>query len=159
MTGFFSPNYAVLPTWKSAISVAFQQLRRVRFAVDSTFEWSDFDPQVDYDGAAHTAQVILASRYLLVNKILFFSLDIQATLAAPLSTRVRVTLPRNKTAGGTSSALQCGGTVGVDGGATVEVGSWQIIAGESHLDFRRPGNIAFTAGFFRGIANGFIEVM
>jgi len=155
VNGFEQPNLPVGSGWKSTLTLAFQTLRRIKFVVENTFSFGDFDPQVSWNGMAVSAINIRKARYLKIYKLLFFWVDIQGTVAAPLAAAVIITLPA--TAAGLSGDYQSGGASGQDnGGAVGQV--WQVQATTNLLYIYRYNFVNYTAGVFRGIANGFLEI-
>ena len=158
MGALFSPNYSVLRNWNSTLTVAFAQLRRTAFAVENTFTFSSFDPQINWLGMTATAVALSKCRYCKIGKLLYLSIDIQSTLAAPFNNDVAISLPENSTAYGASTDLQAGG-VGLVNAGVNETGIWRIFGGTNFLSFRRTAAGNYTAGAFRATGNFFIEVI
>lgn len=146
---FFSPNLAIISTWQQSLRSAFMQLRGINFATDESFVFTDFDPKCDYYGMTTSNISINTARYLKLNKLLFISIDIAVTLAAPMALQFSIELPDNNTARGeaTSSQVFAIYNNGVAGLASV-------MGGSSDLYFSVPG-----AGARQVIGNGFVEVI
>ena len=146
---FFAPDLAIISTWQQTLRSAFMQLRRVNFATDNTFVFNEFDPQCDYYGMTTSAIDIRRAQYCKVNKLLFLSLDIAVTLAAPMALFFSIKLPINCTAAGatTSSQVFIISNNGVAGLAT-------IMGGANEVFFSVPGAGARTI-----TGNGFLEVI
>ena len=159
MSGFFSPNLKILADWRETFTSAFQELRRFPFATQNTFAWSNFNPQTNWRGMTTTLITISRTRYMLVNKILYFSLDISATLAAPLTNSVLITLPESLLAPGQAITpnAQAGATALLDGGI-LYTGKWILYDGLNVIALQSATGANFAAGSFRCVTNGFIEV-
>lgn len=154
--GFERPNLPIGSAWKSTLNLAFQTLRRIKFVVAETFSFGDFDPQINWNGMAVSAVNIRRAKYLKIYKLLFFSVDFTGVVAAPLNNSVIVTLPA--TVAGNSGDAQSAGCSGNDAGAAVAL-VWQASALTTNLYVYRYNFVNYTAGVFRGIFNGFVEVI
>lgn len=157
MSGIFKPNFSVLQDWVQTCTVAFQQLRRISFLTEEIFSFGEFDPQVTWAGTA-SAVTIYRARYLKIYKMLFFSVHIQATLAAVLTPKITIRLPYN-TAGriGGGTASQGGGCYVTNAGSE-EAGVWSSVSGTNTISVGRTTLVNFTAGQAAVLVNGFIEV-
>ena len=154
-TFFYTPNLAVLSDWITSLTVAFSKLRRISFVVENTFTFEDFDPQTNYLGMTVTNYIVNRARYLKIFGLAWFSLDISATVAAPLANSVTITLP-----------VTCAGDIGNKQGAGAllrlvggdETGYWITDSQVNLITFRRSTAINYAAGVLRIISNGFFEV-
>lgn len=158
--GVLSPNFAVLGNWKTSLSVMFQALRRIPFVTEDAFTFSPFDPQIDWSGMTATSPSITTASYIKLGKIFAYSLDFQATLAAPLANTVYVTIPFTTpivTLTGTATPQQHNYATAFVGGNN-EVGFCFALSGANRIGFRRSTEIAYLAGVTRWRANGFFEV-
>ncbi len=152
---FYSPNFATTSSWKTSVNLISSQLRKIKFVVESTFQWGDFDPQTTFSGMAASAYLIRRARYLKIWKFLWFSVDIAVTLGGPASNAINVNLPY--TAYGASGEIQAGGAR-IDNAATAEAATWACSGGQSTLAFYRDGLANYALAATRIFANGFIEV-
>lgn len=150
-----SPNFIIRPTWKGTLQTAFSFLRRVTLLEPSDFSFGDFDPQINWSGMTVTNVEVNRCRYLKINKFIWFSIDIRATLAAPLAAIVSVDIPTGATALGPQ--VQGAGALFLNGG-TGEIGSWSTIADRGFVYAQRADFTNFSAGSWVFVANGFIEV-
>lgn len=152
----FSPNVSLLSSWRQSITVLLQTLRRVKFVVENTFSFGDFDPQPNWFGMAATNVLIYRARYLRIYKFLWISVDISATLAAPFTNGIGITIPWTL-AGDIASNQAFGARVSNnsvnDSGVVIGNGTFSAVL------FIRPVAANFTAGVTRITANGFFEVM
>lgn len=153
----FSPNLKVLTDWRSSLNVAFSVLRRIKFIIEDNFSFGDFNPQLNYGGMTVTSPLIYRARYLKIFKIMWFSIDVTATLAAPFTFQIVATLPA--TTAGDSSSYQgfCG--VGQNTGAGEIILSQTLGTTNSLFIYRGNATPNFTAGVWRARINGFIEVI
>jgi len=152
----YSPNLTVGSGWKATLTSAFQSLKKIKFIVEPDFQWETFDPKVSWNGMAVNTVNVRSARALYLRDLLLFSLDIEGTVGAPLAPAVIVTLPR--TAAGDVGTYQSGGASGQDNGvATGQV--WQVQGTTNLLYIYRYDFANYTAGVFRGIANGALEVI
>lgn len=147
----FSPNLKVLKDWRGSLNVAFSILRRVRFIVEETFSFGDFDPQINWNGMTITSPLVTRARYLKIFKMFWFSLDIGGTLAAPFTNIVTVTMPF-------ATAENQGGTGFGQNAATAEGSFWEVLAASNSLVVYRAAFGNYTAGAFRTRINGFLEI-
>lgn len=155
---FYSPNLKITDEWLQSLKAAFGLLRRQMFAVKDSFTFTDFNPTVDFKGMTATAVNIRRSRYLSLNGLLFFQIDIAATLALPFTFEVQVSLPNGFTANLTNSSdLQAGGA-SITNAGTLEAGRWVIAGNTNVISLQRSAGGNYAAGAFRCTANGFIEV-
>lgn len=162
MTGFFKPNFSLLSNVKETVRVALGQLRRIAFATDDTFTWTDFDPQIDFAGMGTASVSVRYARYIKINKLLFISVDFSVTLSAPLASFISIVIP------GTTSGNETGATGALVSKTqyfgctsdfnTGEAGLATISAGTNILYFTRPGNANYLAANVRIAANGFLEI-
>jgi len=151
----YSPNLPIGSGWKSTLQAAFQTLRRVKFIIEENFSFGDFDPQVNWNGMTVSAVNIRKARYLKLFKLFFVSVDIQATLAAPLTLNVTITIP--ETIYGTSTEYQSGAGSGNSGGPAVTL-VWQAQGTTDKILIYRYDFANYGAGVFRGVFNGFLEI-
>lgn len=158
MTGYLSLNPSILSTWKSTLAVAFQGFRKPKFATEDTFEFIDFDPQVNFNGMTVTNPVIM-SRYLKLKNLLFFSIEIYATLAAPFAAVITITIPGTLATSSSSLPItraQSGGCL-TQNGLPLESGIWYGNANSNQINLVRTAG-AYGAGTGRVNANGFVEI-
>lgn len=156
-----SPNLKVQKDWRGTLNLAFSVLRRIAFLTPEDFSFGTFDPQTDFAGMAVTNYRVYRTRYLKIFNFLWFSVDMSATLAAPLTNVVYVTIPAtasldNATVVGTSGQA-VGAAIGNAGG--LETGTAQISNGSNRLQFLRATVNNYTAGSASFRANGFLEVI
>lgn len=145
---FFKPNLITGDEWRTTLISAFTQLRKPSFATEDTFVLSNYDPSPNWYGMTVSGILIQRSLYLKLNKLIFLSFDISATLAAPLALSFSVTLPGARIAAGNLGYSQ---VISVSNNGVAGFGS--IDAGNTEIFFSVPG-----AGARRIIGNGFIEV-
>jgi len=160
MSEFFSPNYAVLKNWQQTVTVAFQQLRRIKFVVRETFSFGNYDPQVNWQGMTVSGVTVNRARYLKLYKIIFLSIDFTATLAAPLTNFITVVIPEGINAPAAENGaihLQGGAALVQDNGVT-ETGTYQIVGGSNLINFFRSATANFNVGVARVTLNTFIEI-
>jgi hypothetical protein len=156
MSGFYVSRFVNLSSWQSTFKVFFQQLNKIRFVVEDTFSFGDFDPQIDYDGMTTSAITIYRTRYLKIYKLLWVSIHIDVTLAAPFSSVIRVRIPATATTVGGTLSRQ-GYIFRLQNAGVVEAGALSLNAGADLLQFfRLTGN--YTAGAANIRFNGFFEV-
>lgn len=149
-----SPNLKVGNDWRGSLNVAFATLRRILFIQESDFSFGDFDPQVNWNGMAASNVSILRARYLKIFNMLWFSLDLSATLAATFTTSFSIIMPA--TAG--SVGLQSFAGIGQNGGSN-EGCVAEIQAGTNILNIYRIGFGNYSAGSTRQRINGFMETL
>jgi len=160
MTGFFSPNLQILSTWKSTLQVAFQKLGQSAFAVNNTFEFQKFDPQLTFYGCP-TVISISEARYCLIGKLLIFRVFVTATMTPPpVITAFSFVLPNNLTARTADAdesiqAFQSGGCR-LTNGATGD-GHWWIFPNQNLVNVQRFDN-TLVAGLIETGIIGMIEV-
>lgn len=157
MTSFFNLNLNASANSLATLRTTFQKLRKIPFAIESTFEFQVFDPKVNWGGMTITTIALSRAKYIRLNKLLLFSFDIQATLAAPLANIVKITLPELCVGAGLSSSVQACAAEMANAGAGA-TGTWTVYGGSNTIDLQITSGAAFGAGLFRGSANGFIEV-
>jgi hypothetical protein len=155
-TGIVSPNLPINTSWRSTLANAFQTLRRIAFLTEQVFQWGDFDPQIDWQGMAASTVLINRSRYLKIWRFFWFSVDFQATLAAPFTNYITIQIP-STVAPDSPTTFQAGGTMIQNAGA-LEAGFWFATSSQNTLKFERTASGNFTAGAARIWGNGFIEV-
>lgn len=158
MTGYLSLNPSILSTWKSTLAIAFQGFRKPKFATEDTFEFIDFDPQVNFGGMTTTNPIIMA-KYLKLKNLLLFSVDISATLAAPFVAYFVIKIPgtlANSTTPLPFNRIQSGGCL-TQNGLPLEAGIWYGNANANEITLVRSAG-AFAAGVGRIMANGFVEI-
>ncbi len=156
MTYFERINLPISSGWKSTLANAFQVLRRIAFVVPETFSFGDFDPQIDFRGMANAGLITNRARYLKIYKLLFFSLDFEATLGAPLTNYVTITLPEGLTAYGEDSFHN--GSVQINNAVTGEADFWNCEGGTNLVNIFRTGAVNYTAVATRWHVSGFLEV-
>ena len=152
---FYTPNFSVGGSWRSAITLITSQLRKIKFADDQSFTWLDFNPQTNFSGMTVTDYKVTRCRYLLLNKLIFLSVDLEATLAAPLANVISVEFPG--TVAGDLGSLQTGG-VNIRNAGAIEIAGWQGNGQASYISFVRAAAANFSAGAVRIMMNGFLEV-
>lgn len=117
--------------------------------------FNDFDPATNFGTMAATDYTVNQARYLTVGTLMFFTFDIQATLAATFGTQIIVSLPN--AARGDVGRYQAAAGIGQNGGAG-EGCIAQINGGSTGLGIYRPAVAAYSAGAWRARINGFIEI-
>jgi hypothetical protein len=154
----FTPNYTLDSSWKATLNKVFQQMRRVKFVVEDTFSFGDFDPQTNWNGMTVTGYQVYRARYLKIYKLLWLSIDIRATLAAPFAGSVDVTIPYVIKGSDEVSGAQQSLFVRISNASTNEPGMCVAVANTNILTFFRIPIAAFTAGSAILTYNGFLEV-
>jgi len=162
MSGFFNPKFAVLSNWRTTVSQAFQYLRRVSFAIDDSFAFEEFNPQIDFGGMTVTNLVVINSRYIKLNKLLFFSFSLSCTLAVPFTNTIKIRIP-GTTIGDSSSALsnfkiQAGGAYVLNPAITSVVGYWTSLPGSNEIGILLNTAVNYAAGTTAIGVNGFVEI-
>ncbi len=144
-----SKNIAsTLRAWRSEII-------QNRLASFDEVVFKDFIPAANYGSLAVSDYQVFRARYRVLGKMLFFSIDISATLAAPLSNSYTIFLPL--TAAGTVDVIQGGQGFSDNGGASQGC-LWQIYGTTNQLVIYRNSLANYTAGSTRARINGFIEI-
>ena len=156
MSGLFSINPSLLHGWKQTLTIFFSKIRRVSFVVEDTFSFGDFNPQVNWNGMTATVVSVNRARYLKIWKFFWFSIDISATLAAPFTTSVILTIPHTAYQSSPAGAHITAGLL--QNAGAYEVGTCQVAGGSDQMTIFRTALGAYTAGAFLFRANGFIEV-
>lgn len=118
-------------------------------------KFKDFEPATTFGAMAATDYIVNQSRYCIVSSLLFFTFDIQATLAATFGPEIVVRLPA--TAAGATGKYQAMGGAGQNGGAGEAV-FCQVQGGSTSLGIYRPALANYSAGSWRAFVNGFIEI-
>jgi len=161
MTTLYSPTLNILSTWKTTIQQAWQSLRKIRFVIEDTFSFGNFDPKIQWGGMTVTNAYVYRARYLKIFNMMWVSLYASATVAAPLSNGVSFTIPA--TASGnddpalaTSIILQGGGCVLRDI-LSYQIGFWRTAGGSDLMYLDRTAG-TFAAGLVEIFVNAFIEV-
>jgi hypothetical protein len=149
----YSPNLPISSGWKSTLANAFQTLRRVKFIVEETFSFGDFNPQTNYNGMAATGLNEYRARYLKIGKFFLFSYDSLATVAAPFTNNVTITIPYT-----VKGDRQQGGGAVVSNGGAGESGFFTAVADTNTVIFHRVNDGNWGAGFLEIVCNGFIEI-
>jgi hypothetical protein len=159
---FYTPNFAVGSSWRNTIGMITSQLRKIKFAIDETFQFAEFDPKLDvgsagWGGMTASAITILHARYLKLFKLVFFSIRINATLAigGGWTNQILATLPESLIAYDPGSQAG-GGAITLAG--TYEAAIWQISASANQIRFIRNAGGNYSAGDWGWTYNGFIEV-
>ncbi len=157
----YSPNLPITSGWKSTLALAFQLLRRIKFIIEEDWSFGSFDPQIDYNGMTTTNNRTVHCRYLKIGKMLFLSLNIQCTLAAPLASSIFMTLPSGCVAANYDDSTNGyqGGPVYLAVNGIAEVGYFFILQNTSLITFKRPTAAAYLAGTFQVRENFFIEII
>lgn len=153
----YTPNLKVLKDWRGSLNVAFSILRRVAFVIEDTFSFGDFNPQTNWQGMTVTNYQVYRARYLKIFKMMWVSLDIRGTVAAPLTTNVSVILPATG-GGGEDSSQQSSANRLVDNSVN-EVGFSALAKGSNEMYFYRAPIANFTAGPAIITFNGFLETL
>lgn len=151
-----SPNLAVGSDWRGTLNKAFSILRRIVFVDEQTFSWGDFDPQINWGGMAVTLEHIRRARFIKIWKLLFISFHVDATLGAPLTDRVIITIPGTLT--GDINSFQDIPVTAYDAGA-LEIGTATGMGTSNNIVFYRPGYAAHNAGAFTVRFNAILEVI
>lgn len=149
----YTPNLTVGRDWRGTLNKSFSILRRVLFLTPDDYEMVDFDPQFDGNGMTVSAFSVPRCRKMLIGKMLWISLDIRATLAAPFATSIKITIPNTAT----GTAAQQGATSMANAGVA-ETGHYAIDGGKNVISFLRGAFGAYTAGAAQWNLNAFIEV-
>lgn len=153
----YSPNFSLSGSWQKTFSSMYQVLRRVRFVVENTFSFGDFDPQLDFGVMTAASVVVNRARYIKILNMLWWSLDCSATLSGSFTLRVYVTIP------GTGESLGQINTQVVHAlvrnGGTYEAGHCHLVSGENRMSIFRGALGNYSAGAWSCTANGFFEVM
>lgn len=155
MSGFKILNFSPLSSWRSTFQVFFQQLRKTSFASDETFSWETFNPQINFNGMTATGYQLYAAKYVPLNNVFMFSVDLQVTLAAPFTNAIFLTIP-NTSPTDPSRAQLIGAYVSV--GGVAESGFCGIGPGQNLLALYRAGFANYTAATYRIVCNGVLEV-
>ncbi len=153
----FSLNPQILKDWRSTLTVAFSAIRRVKFIVEETFAFGDFDPQINWNGMTVTAVDIKRTRYLKIWKFLFVSVHINSTLAAPFSTNVMINIPG--TLAGADLTVRQEELGYIQNAGVVEAGILLAQGTTDRISVFRPAFAAYTAGAFSARFNKFYEVI
>lgn len=155
MTGIFKANYSVLRDWKTTLTVAFQQLRRIPFIIEDTFQFGDFDPQTNFNGMTISNYVLYGARYLKIKNLLWFHYDMTVTLAAPLAASIKIIIPGTAS---TEYGIQSG-YAQIDNAVTGESDGWYLLPGTNEIVIFRTGVVNYTAVATRIKLNGWVEVV
>ncbi|OQB10430.1 MAG: hypothetical protein BWY21_00351 [Parcubacteria group bacterium ADurb.Bin216] len=162
--GIVTPNFKVDSNWKTTLNATFSALRRIRFLTEPVFAFGDFNPLIDFQGMTATNTNNRRCRFLRIYKFLWISVDCAATLAAPFTSVLYLTLPPgcivkgDDTPNNTSVSRQGGGLFLQNAGAT-ESGFWLGIPLQNRLVVQRNASGNFTAGTMRFIFNAFVEIV
>lgn len=156
--GFFSPNLKILNDWRSSLTTAFSQLRRVPFVVEDTFQFTNFDPSPTTTMNTSNLSITTAVG-LKLNKLFFFSVEFTMTLAAPLSDTINFIIPYTAAIapGSTIGRTQVGGCETSTAGVPNQVGLWHIDQNSNKIITVRYAG-AYGAGTGTVRVNGFVEV-
>jgi hypothetical protein len=156
----YSPNLPISSGWKSTLSNAFQTLRRVKFIIESDFTWRDFDPQFSANGMTVTNYVVLRSRYFKIQNLMWISVNLTATLAAPLNPYIQIVIPGVASAlnNSTSTTPTQGGSCCLQNAGLEYVGRWRLQALTSILGVTLAPVANFTAGNTEILINAVLEV-
>lgn len=148
MSGTYTPNV-------SRISALLQALRRVPFVIADTFSMGDFNPEVNWNGMAATDVKVCRARYLKIWSFLWISVDIYATVAAPFTNFITITIP-----GTIAGDVACNQSFGarVSNNSTNDPGILIGNGTQNFMVFLRPLAANFSAGQARCTANGFLEI-
>ena len=151
----FRFNASIQNTWRQSLTTILQILRRVVFVVEDSFSFGDFDPQIDWGGMTVTLVSIPRARYLKIWKMLWISVSFEGTVAAPLTTTIKITIPG--TAQGVATAIQAY-IFRLFEAATIQAGTVLIRGGNNTLEFQKLNSANYTAGAVTLRLNGFFEV-
>lgn len=154
MSGFYSPKLIIANGWQTTLHAAFQTLRRIKFVVDNTFSFGDFDPQFNFNGMGTAALIVYRARFLKILNLLWVSIDFTVTLSAPLAANIGIIIPA--TAAGSSVVGASQAFYSYIGGVP---GNSVIAGGTNILNIQNSGLGNFAATATRILANGFIEVL
>lgn len=152
----YSPNLPVSSGWKSTIENAFQVLRRIKFIIEGDFSFGDFDPQTNYQGMTTSGYQVYRARYLKIGDMFWFSYNSLASVAAPLTSTITITIPF--TAKTRVGDRQQGGAGFTSSAGAAECAFWNILSGTNTVRFHRYAGNNWAAGFVELAVNGFIEV-
>lgn len=152
----FSPNFSIVEGWNDTLTVAFQQLRRIKFIVEKDFSFGDYDCAPNFGAMTTSNYQMYRSRYLKINKFMWISIDFKVTLAAPFINVIILKLPYNVKGDDLSS--QQTGACYVQNAGSGAVG-FCFVNPNSDLTVARNGGVGFTAGDARVTINAFFEVI
>lgn len=156
MSEFYVTRFVNLSSWQSTLKVFFQQLNKIKFVIEDTFSFGDFDPQVDWGGMTTTLVTMRRARYLKIWKLLWVSIHVDGTVAAPLTNVIKIAVPA--TGAGDTSSVQ-GYIWRLANAGTVEAASLSFNAGSNLLQLFRLSGANYTAGTVSIRFNGFFEVL
>lgn len=163
MGALFSFKISMRSTWQSTLAVLMQAMRRVKFVVESTFSFGDFDPNPDYLTSTVTARRIDRARYLKIGKLLWVSVDFRATIGGAISQACIIQLPFQVNATASNTTPRQGGVCYGSTAGTPAPVSWSSLptAGTYNngiqFDSINPPT-AFAAGVLIIRGNMFLEI-
>lgn len=152
----YSPNLPINSGWKSTVQNAFQVLRRIKFMVEHDFEWTDFDPKLNFGTMTATAVQVYDMRGRRVGNTFEFYGTVGATLAAVFATDVTVTIPY--TIASRPTSIIFGESIPVMNAGAWESGWWYGLPNTNLVNIRRFPVAAYTAGAFMTCLSGTVEV-
>ncbi len=152
---FYSPNFAIGSGWRSSMQLVVSQLRKIKFVVEETFSWGDFEPQATFSGMTVAGYAVKRARYLKLWGFLFFRVDLIATLSGAMSNAIYITVPG--TAFGDTGELQSAGCR-IDNVTLAQSGTWNASGQQDVVGFYLPNLANYVAGDVRISAVGLIEV-
>lgn len=156
---FYAPNFAIGSSWRSAMTLLVSQFRKIKFAVESTFSFANYTPDLFWNGATANPVYIHHARYLRLNKLLFISVCVQATLGGAVTNLVGFSLPESLI-GADVPIFQQGGCGLLIPGSGFEVGFWSLAGRADMMSLGRgPGGpLNYPAGAVIYSVNAFVEV-
>ena len=160
MTFFYQPNLTLGNAWRNTIQALFVQLRRIKFAVEETFSFGDFDPQVNWQAMTVTGPVVNRARYFKIFNLAFISLNISSTITVAGAVNfIQITVPftfKTTNPDDPTNSLQIGyGAILNTAGSAVYS---PARSGRNVITFYKMDQTAFAAATFNLIFGGFFEV-
>lgn len=155
----YTPKFATSSTWQSSVGLVTSQLRKIKFVVEKTFSWGNFDPKTDFGGMGSSAYILKGARYLRIYKLLLFRVHISVTLAGG-SSSFSISMPPGCTAGGDASVSekQAGYVQLSDAVTADQPATWYTIAPADLIVVRPPNGALYAAGATTIVISGIIEV-
>lgn len=132
-----------------------------KFVTEPTFQFENFEPIFNWNGMTASSLTVYSSRLLKIRSVVWVSIQLNVTLAAPLTVYYTFSIPytvRNPDRTGASVLAQ-----GLSGNAnnvgTLEAALVYGRGGGNMIEVYRPGAaVAYGAGVHALRANFFVEV-
>lgn len=100
------------------------ELRNKAFVVEDDFTWKSWEPTITPDGAMTiTGLIINVAEYIVINKICFFTINFQGTLASFATDNIDFSLPLPVSSSWPSLYTPVAGVV-VDNGTLISAAAW-----------------------------------